>query len=92
MSSFLFLETILFPLPNLLLLTDDNSFDLDSVARGLATSQADLSEKTRGARQKKIRLQHNCIAAQFIFNCNTSVTGHELVMILRPLRPLRPRS
>jgi len=39
MSIFLFLETILFPLPKLLLLADDNSFDLDSVDGGLTSSQ-----------------------------------------------------
>jgi len=29
----------------------------------------------------KIQLQQKCIAAQLIFNWNTSVTGHEHVMI-----------
>lgn len=87
MSIFLFLETILFPLSNLLL-TDDNSFDFDCGWRSHFQS-ANLSEHTVPI---KIQLQHGCIAAQFIFNRNASVTGHEHVTILRPLLPLQPRS
>jgi len=124
MSIFLFLETILFPLPNLcyLLITALTLTVWMGVWSGLTTSHANLSKKTHSAHQNaqcptkctvpskrtvpikrhnahqndtvpiKIELQHNCTAVQFIFNWNTSVAGHEHVMILCPLLSFQPRS